>query len=107
MTTLTIRELELIAKFDVVPEEVVRPIQKPTLTEKELVNVEFADVASNLNTYTEGTDNRLREMFTTAYEWRNEDPTLIKEVLTSYSPIRVTTNLKKDIDRMVNIAVAV
>jgi hypothetical protein len=43
-------------------------------------------------------------VFETAYTWKNENPELIKEVITSYCPIRMSKN---DISTLVDNAIVI
>lgn len=104
MTTLNLNELELLANLDVVSEEIIRPENARPISNETMFNEEFAEVVPEIMTYTESKDSELREMFKTAKQWafEKESPELITEVLTSYSPVKIS---KSDMNVLINSAV--
>ena len=46
----------------------------------------------------------MREVFETAYTWKNENPELIKEVISSYCPIGLS---KTDVSKLVDTAISI
>lgn len=106
MRNLNNIELEFVTKCpNILEEEVVRPVSKKIKTVAQKLNDEFADVVSDMNSYSVKNDEVLRDLHKTAYEWaKDENAEIINEVITSYCPIRMT---KKDIKSIVNNAVAI
>lgn len=105
MKKLTDIELEELSYFpNVIYEEVIRPERKTPLSKKEKLNNTFATISSELTSYSVAKDDTIREVFETAYTWKNENPELIKEVITSYCPIRMSKN---DISTLVDNAIVI
>ena len=105
MKNLNNIELEFVTKCpNILEEEVVRPISKKVKTIAQKLNDEFADVVSEMNSYSIKNDEVLRDLHKTAYEWaKDETHETITEVITSYCPIRMS---KKDISAIINNAVS-
>lgn len=106
MRKLNTIELEFVTKCpNILEEEVVRPVSKKIKTVAQKLNDEFADVVSDMNSYSVKNDEVLRDLHKTAYEWaKDETPKIINEVITSYCPVRMT---KKDISAIINNAVSI
>jgi hypothetical protein len=105
MKKLTDIELEELSYFpNVIYEEVIRPERKTPISKKEKLNNTFATISSELTSYSVAKDETIREVFETAYTWKNENPELIKEVITSYCPIRMSKN---DISTLVDNAIVI
>lgn len=106
MRNLNNIELEFVTKCpNILEEEVVRPVSKKIKTVAQKLNDEFADVVSDMKSYSVKNDEVLRDLHKTAYEWaKDETPEIINEVITSYCPVRMT---KKDISAIVNNAVSI
>lgn len=105
MKKLTDIELEELSYFpNVIYEEVIRPERKTPISKKEKLNNTFATISSELTSYSVAKDDTIREVFETAYTWKNENPELIKEVITSYCPIRMSKN---DISKLVDNAIVI
>jgi hypothetical protein len=105
MKKLTDIELEELSYFpNVIYEEVIRPERKTPISKKEKLNNTFATISSELTSYSVAKDDTIREVFETAYTWKNENPELIKEVITSYCPIRMSKN---DISTLVDNAIVI
>lgn len=105
MKKLTDIELEELSYFpNVIYEEVIRPDRKTPISKKEKLNNTFATISSELTSYSVAKDDTIREVFETAYTWKNENPELIKEVITSYCPIRMSKN---DISTLVDNAIII
>ena len=103
MKKLTDIELEELSYFpNVIYEEVIRPERKTPISKKEKLNNTFATISSELTSYSVAKDDTIREVFETAYTWKNENPELIKEVITSYCTIRMSKN---DISKLVDNAI--
>ena len=98
-------ELEELSYFPtVIYEEVIRPERKTPLTKKEKINNTFATVSNELTSYSVSNDVKMREVFETAYTWKNENPELIKEVISSYCPIRMSKN---DVSKLVDTKISI
>lgn len=106
MRPLTKSELDFITNCPcILEEEVVRPVRRKPVTVEEKINNQFAEVASELNSYSVKKDDIIRDIHHTAYEWsKDESPEIIAEVITSYCPVHMT---KKDINSLVNNAVRI
>ena len=105
MKKLTDIELEELSYFpNVIYEEVIRPERKTPLSKKEKINNTFATVSNELTSYSVSKDDKIREVFETAYTWKNENPELIKEVISSYCPIRMS---KTDVSKLVDTAISI
>lgn len=106
MRNLNNIELEFVTKCpNILEEEVVRPVSKKNKTVAQKLNDEFADVVSDMNSYSVKKDGVLRDLHKTAYEWaKDENPEIINEVITSYCPIKMST---QDITAIVNNAVSI
>lgn len=106
MRNLNKIELEFVTKCpNILEEEVVRPIRKKVKTIEQKLNDEFADVVSDMNSYSVKHDEVLRDLHKTAYNWaKDETPEVITEVMTAYCPIKMT---ETDIKSIINNAVAI
>lgn len=105
MKKLTNIELEELSYFpNVIYEEVIRPERKTPISKKEKLNNTFATISSELTSYSVAKDDTIREVFETAYTWKNENPELIKEVISSYCPIRMS---KTDVSKLVDTAISI
>ena len=105
MKKLTDIELKELSYFpNVIYEEVIRPERKTPISKKEKLNNTFATISSELTSYSVAKDDTIREVFETAYTWKNENPELIKEVISSYCPIRMS---KTDVSKLVDTAISI
>lgn len=106
MQDLTSIELEFVTKCPNILEEViVRPNKKRIKSVKEKLNNEFAEIATEINSYTVKHDDIIRDIHSLAYLWSNdENPEIIKEVISAYTPIKMSPN---DIDLIVTNAVKI
>ena len=87
MKELTNKELDFVTKCPVILNEIVeRPIRKRFRSKFERLNEGFADVSTSLNCYSVTNDNKLREIHTIVNSFKDETPTVIKEVVKSYYP---------------------
>lgn len=94
MKKLSKIELEFISNCpNVLYEEVVRPTNNHKPTIKEKLNNTFADVSTELTSYTVNKDNKIRDIHNIAYLWgKDEDKEIINEVISSYCPIKMNKN---------------
>lgn len=105
MRKLTNIELEEISYIDnIMYEEVIRLERKTQITKAERVNNIFASVSSELVSYSVTKDEKIRDVFNTAYSWKNENPELVKEVISSYCPIKMSNT---DISKLVDTAISI
>ena len=83
MRSLNHIELEFVTKCpNILEEEVVRPVSKKVKTIAQKLNDEFADVVSEMNSYSVKNDEVIRDLHKTAYEWaKDEKPEIINELV--------------------------
>ena len=104
MKELTNKELDFVTKCPVILNEIVeRPIRKKFRNKSERLNEGFADVSTLLNCYSVTNDNKLREIHTIVNSFKDEKPTIIKEVVKSYYP-KIS---KRDISLIVDNALTI
>lgn len=87
MKELTNKELDFVTKCPVILNEIVeRPIRKIVRNKSERLNDGFADISTSLNCYRVSNDDKLREIHTIVNSFKDETPTIIKEVVKSCYP---------------------
>lgn len=104
MKGLTNKELEFVTKCPVILNEIVeRPLRKRVRSKSERLNDGFAEVSTSLTGYRVSNDDKLREIHTIVNSFKDEKPTVIKEVVKSYYP-KIT---KHDISLIVENALSI
>lgn len=104
MRNLTIKELDFVTRCPIILNEVVeRPVRKRVLTKSERLNNAFAEVSTEVLSYSISNDEKLRNIHEIVNSFKGENPAYIKSVIKDYYP-KMT---KHDISLIVDNALTV